>query len=117
METIRVGVLGVGRGMTYARAYKAAPGAAMVGLCDRDRPRLEKAAAALEAPDVRLYTDYEEMLRKLDLIELSTAERSLSLLANARTARRCRVASRPAAPSRPAPRRTGAATRAASPRA
>ena len=40
MKTMRVGVLGVGRGMVYARAYRAVPGAETVALCDRDRPRL-----------------------------------------------------------------------------
>ena len=67
MSELRVGVLGMGRGMTYARAFKAMPGAATVALCDRDRPRLEKGAAALEAPDVRLFTDYEEMLRQPEI--------------------------------------------------
>jgi predicted dehydrogenase len=67
MDTIRVGVLGMGRGMTYARTYKTMPGATTVALCDRDRPRLEGAAASLEAPDVRLFTDYEEMLRQPDI--------------------------------------------------
>jgi putative peptide zinc metalloprotease protein len=37
--------------------------------------------------EIALVLDYEEMLRKCELIERSTAERSLALLANARTAR------------------------------
>src|SRR5207253_4096859 len=74
MKTIRVGILGVGRGMVYARAFRAVPGAETVALCDRARPRLEKAAAAFGAPEARLFTDYEELLRQpeIDLVVVAS---------------------------------------------
>ena len=64
----------------------------LISLFDGTRTRTEihedySALLAGDGVEMTLVLDYEEMLRKLDLIELSTAERNLSLLANARTAR------------------------------
>lgn len=46
------------------------------------------AAYPFDPIDLALVMEYEEMLRKVDLIERSVAERNLALLAGARTARR-----------------------------
>ncbi len=64
----------------------------LIHLFDGTRTRteiLEEYRAQFPKDDIKLslILDFEEMLRKIDLIEQSVAERNLSLLANAKTAR------------------------------
>ena len=56
---IRLGVIGVGRGMSFARASLAATGMELVALCDKDEKRLAEAAGSL---GVATYTDYDRFL-------------------------------------------------------
>jgi predicted dehydrogenase len=60
MNTIKIGVLGAGRGAGLARALRYAPQAELTALCDENEERL---ARAVEATGVTAtYTRYEEML-------------------------------------------------------
>jgi len=73
VQKVRVGVLGAGRGLVFVRGYNLHPASEVVALCDKDRPRLEKAAATLKIEGLRLYTDYEEMLRSdLDMVVVAS---------------------------------------------
>ncbi len=59
MDTIRVGVVGVGRGMSFARGTGPLVGLELVALCDTWEERLEQAGKQF---DVTTYTDYDEFL-------------------------------------------------------
>ncbi|HYB53427.1 MAG TPA: hypothetical protein VEG84_06150, partial [Thermoanaerobaculia bacterium] len=64
----------------------------LIQLFDGERTRTEifeeyRSQFPREGIELRLILDFEEMLRKADLIEQSVAERNLALLAGARTAR------------------------------
>jgi len=60
MDTVRIGVLGAGRGASLARAMRHAPSAELAALCDENEARLAQAAATLGVETT--YTRYEEML-------------------------------------------------------
>jgi len=73
VRKVRIGVLGAGRGLTFVRGYHLHPASEVVALCDKDRPRLEKAAATLKIEGLKLYTDYEEMLRSdVDMVVVAS---------------------------------------------
>ena len=59
MDTIRVGVVGVGRGMSFARGTGPLVGLELVALCDTWEERLEQAGKQF---DVATYTDFDEFL-------------------------------------------------------
>ncbi|MGC9317224.1 MAG: Gfo/Idh/MocA family protein [Armatimonadota bacterium] len=59
MDPIRVGVIGVGRGMSFARGTGPHVGMELVALCDTWEERLEQAGQQL---GVATYVDYEEFL-------------------------------------------------------
>jgi predicted dehydrogenase len=58
-DTIRVGVIGVGRGQSFARGVSAGVGMELVALCDTWEERLQQAG---EQFGVKTYTDYDEFL-------------------------------------------------------
>ena len=58
MDRIKVGVIGVGRGMSFARGAEAA-GLELVAICDTWEEKLKKAAEELK---VATYTDYDRFL-------------------------------------------------------
>jgi predicted dehydrogenase len=60
MDTVKIAVLGAGRGASLARSMKYAPGAELVALCDANEERLAAAAAATGVS--RTFTDYETLL-------------------------------------------------------
>jgi predicted dehydrogenase len=73
-KKIRVGVLGVGRGMTFAEGAGELVGMELVALCDKRVPALEEAARQREAwgQEVTTYTDYEKFLEHdLDAVILA----------------------------------------------
>ena len=59
-EPIRIGVVGVSRGRTFARGSEAATGLRLVALCDTWQERLEQERRELAARGtaVTTYTDY-----------------------------------------------------------
>jgi predicted dehydrogenase len=59
-KTIRVGVIGLGRGQTYARGAGGVCGMELVALCDHWADKLKKSKAAY--PGVTFYTDYDKFL-------------------------------------------------------
>lgn len=64
METIRVGVVGVGRGRSFARGAGPAVGMELVAVCDTWEEKLTSVTDELTAAgkNVTPYTDYEEFL-------------------------------------------------------
>ena len=64
MKKIRVGVLGVGRGYSFARSAADIPDMELVALCDRRQKALQHTAKALarEGRKVAAYADYDEFL-------------------------------------------------------
>ncbi len=59
MDTIKVGVVGVGRGMSFARGTGPLVGLELVALCDTWEERLEQAGKQFS---VATYTDFDEFL-------------------------------------------------------
>ena len=59
MDTIRVGVVGVGRGMTFAKGAGPHIGMKLVALCDTWEERLTAVGKEL---DVATYVDYDRFL-------------------------------------------------------
>ncbi len=59
MDTIRVGVIGVGRGMSFARGTGPLVGMELVALCDTWEEKLEAAGREF---GVATYTDFDEFL-------------------------------------------------------
>ncbi len=73
MNTVRWGVIGVGRfGMIHARVLATLPGGELAALCTRDPQRLAEAAAELGV--ARTYTDYRELLAdpRIDAVSITT---------------------------------------------
>jgi predicted dehydrogenase len=63
-KVIRLAIVGLGHRAAYLmKLYKAHPDYKIVALCDQARPLVEAAAVALEEPDVKCYTSYEEMVK------------------------------------------------------
>ncbi len=60
MNTIKIGVLGAGRGAGLAKSMKYAPSAELAALCDADETRLANAAAATGVQQT--FTSYEALL-------------------------------------------------------
>jgi len=68
-KTLRVAVIGVGHlGKEHARIYKTLPGVELVGLCDHDETKKERA----EALGVPFYTDFRALLGKVDAVSVAT---------------------------------------------
>ncbi|MCC6446199.1 MAG: Gfo/Idh/MocA family oxidoreductase [Armatimonadetes bacterium] len=63
MKTVKLGVLGAGRGAGLAQAVARVPGLALAALCDADENRLNRAAGE----DVKRYTVYKAMLDDPDI--------------------------------------------------
>ena len=60
METVKIGVLGAGRGAGLARAIRFAPSAELAAICDANEERLANAAAATGVETT--FTSYEALL-------------------------------------------------------
>jgi len=59
-KPIRVGVIGVGRGLSYARGAGSAVGMELVALCDQWESKLKEIAP--QFPRVAMYTEYDRFL-------------------------------------------------------
>jgi len=71
MKPLKVGVLGLGRGMTFAKQFEALPQTQTTVLCDQDPQRLDSAAAAIDQAEP--LTDYTQMLqRDLDIVVVAS---------------------------------------------
>ncbi|MBI5463783.1 MAG: Gfo/Idh/MocA family oxidoreductase [Ignavibacteriales bacterium] len=74
MNTMRVGVIGVGHlGTFHAQQYKHVEGAMLVGVFDVDRT---KAAAVASETGVRAYDSAEQLLADVDAVSVATATQS-----------------------------------------
>jgi predicted dehydrogenase len=70
METLKVGVMGVGRmGQRHCRIYSNLRRVQLAGVCDVDRDTGAKAARQYEAP---FYADLDELLDNVDAVSLAT---------------------------------------------
>jgi len=58
-KRIRVGIIGIGRGQSFARAANEVVGMELVALCDRWEERLQEVGKRY---GVATYTDYEKFL-------------------------------------------------------
>ncbi len=68
MRHLRAGVIGVGYlGRFHAQKYAALPGVDLVGVVDADQARAEEVAGEV---DTKAYTDYSELLDRVDLVSI-----------------------------------------------
>lgn len=71
METIRIGIFGVGRGMDIARNFMLIKNCKIVAICDFHKERREAAAATLGS-DVAVYEDFDSFIEHgLDAVVLA----------------------------------------------
>ena len=69
MNKLRVGVIGVGHlGSIHAKIYKENPDCQLIGVCDSNQERLNQVCANLK---VAGYTDYKELLSKVDAVSIA----------------------------------------------
>ncbi len=73
MESIRVGIIGMGIGRTNARGFARSKRSQVVALCDLIPERMESVAKEMPEP-VRFFTDHHEMCRdpEIDAIFIGT---------------------------------------------
>ena len=70
MNKIRVGVVGVGHlGGLHAKIYQEIKNCSLIAVCDIDETRLNQISSAI---DVRGYTNYKDLLDKVDAISIAT---------------------------------------------
>ncbi len=68
-KPLRVAVIGIGHlGKEHARIYKSLPQVELVGICDQDPDRKERA----EGLAVPFYTDFRELIGKVDAVSIAT---------------------------------------------
>lgn len=74
MKKLRAGVLGLGIGRSHVRGYLESPSAELAAVCDANPERLARFQA--EHPDVRVFSDYAEMLTRaeLDVVSVCTPD-------------------------------------------
>lgn len=69
MKKLRTAVVGVGHlGKEHARIYHELPESELIGLCDQDKARKER-ADALQVP---FYTHHRELIGKVDAVSIAT---------------------------------------------
>lgn len=67
--SLRVAVIGIGHlGKEHARIYQELPEANLIGLCDSDPSRKEKA----EAAGIPFYSDFHELIGRVDAVSVAT---------------------------------------------
>ena len=70
MNKVRIGVVGVGHlGSIHARIYRELETCSLVAVCDTDKGRLAEVSQGLNVPG---YTDYQELLGKVDAVSIAT---------------------------------------------
>lgn len=74
MDTIRVGVVGLGQGRSHLRAFQMQEGCRVAAVCDQSQPLAERVAQEMEVE--RLYTRLEDLLtdRAIDLVVVATPD-------------------------------------------
>jgi len=60
MDHVRIGILGAGRGLSMARAFRYAPTAELAAICDADEERLARAVSETNVGTT--FTRYEDLL-------------------------------------------------------
>jgi len=69
MNTIRVGVIGVGHlGSIHAKIYKESRNCQLVGVCDTNQESLNRVCSSLK---VAGHTDYHELFNKVDAVSIA----------------------------------------------
>jgi predicted dehydrogenase len=74
MQTINVGIAGLGQGVAHARAFQTLDGSRVVAVCDLDRDKAERVAGEIDVP--RVYGNLDELLtdREVDLVVIATPD-------------------------------------------
>lgn len=68
MERIRLAVVGMGpRGLSLAKQHQQLKECKVVAICDSIKPLVEKAYKELGDPDIKCYTNFNEMLERKDI--------------------------------------------------
>ncbi len=68
-KKLRIAVIGIGHlGKEHARIYKTLPEVELIGLCDQDESKKERA----DALGVPLFKDFRELLGKVDAVSIAT---------------------------------------------
>ncbi len=68
-KTLKVGVVGIGQiGKEHARIYKALPEAQLIGLCDTDADRKDRA----DALGIPFYPNFKALIGKVDAVSVAT---------------------------------------------
>ncbi len=77
-KRIKVGVIGIGHvGKEHARILASLPQAELIGVCDTDSSKKERA----EALGVPFFTDHHELLKKVDAVTVATPTSTHSAVA------------------------------------
>lgn len=72
MKKVKVGVIGIGRGMSMINYCEIAENALLVAICDKYAAGLEKAKSKINDENVTYYTDYDEFLNHdMDVVILA----------------------------------------------
>lgn len=80
MDKVRVAVIGVGHlGAIHAKIYKEIPLCELVGVCDTDETKAKEIARSL---NTAYYTNYTELLNKVDAVSVVTPTRLHFTIAN-----------------------------------
>jgi predicted dehydrogenase len=73
MRKIKVGVLGLGRGMTFARQFNALPESQTTAICDATPGRVDAAVKALNTPGLQTFAEYADLLKSdVDIIVVAS---------------------------------------------
>lgn len=72
-DKVRIGIIGVGQiGKVHVERYKEAPEAEIVAVCDLREEEARRVAQGI-GPDVTVYTDYRELLKRDDIRSVDVA--------------------------------------------
>ena len=74
-KTLRVGIIGTGRaGWCHAMAFSRLPNVIVTALWNRTYSRAEKLAAVLARPEIKIFADWRELIRRgqVDIISIAT---------------------------------------------
>ena len=74
-KTLRVGIIGTGRaGWSHAMAFSRLPNVAVTALWNRTYSRAEKLATVLARPEIKIFEDWRDLIRRgqVDIISITT---------------------------------------------
>ena len=76
MSTVRVGIIGTGRaGRCQSVAFSRLEGVEVTGLWNRTRSRAEELAATIDAHEVQVYDDWNQLIEAVDVVSIATHPR------------------------------------------